>query len=311
MATVQIKPHNGSVVTRGRKILGGNSAFFRSSKLVLFESRPIVQGIFATRFLVGGMLVPKTVPLHLVGGVLGQGAWLAATCFVYLLNGISDVEGDQKNRSARPLASGRLSMRAAWTWVMVLGCVSMIVASFLSWVFLLCTVLLVILGWIYSIGRFPLKKWSWSSSATVGLAGFLTYVGGSLAYRHSLSPTLVAFAVIMSLWMVAAGNSKDFGDERGDSIAGRRSLPVVLGQKRAAIVVSIACSAVSILGGLLALSSDSLRPLLLLLPAALLMVLAWSRTTQADRKTERLPYRVFMLSQYVINGSMVLMALSG
>lgn len=231
------------------------SKALKSAYLALVEARPVVQGVFALRFLVGGLGVAAVSTIRIGPGLAGQAAWFAAIWLVYLVNGISDIEGDRINQSVRPLANRRLSVSSAEIVSILLGVIALAVASTVSWVFTFGTALIIAIGWFYSMGPYPLKASSWASSLTVGFAGFLTYVCGSIAFRQEVPSEVVFFAAIMALWMAAAGNSKDFGSERGDALARRKSLPLALGHERAAIVVSCLCIGVGVLGMIAAASS--------------------------------------------------------
>lgn len=266
----------------------------------------MVQSIFALRFLVGGLLASHVGDARTGLGLIGQAAWLAATWFTYLINGVSDIDGDRRNQSSRPLASGRLTVSSAMTWCSVLAAFSVASGAALGWPFEAGILLVLAIGWFYSMGPAPLKQSSVTSSLTVGLAGFLAYVCGSVAYRQVVPAEVFEFAAVASMWMLAAGNSKDFGDEKGDAFSRRRSLSLVLGRNRAVVVVSALCLGTGTLGVVAAVSSPLLLPLGLILPAAIHMSVVWFKNRENRvQRSERTPYRVFMLSQYAINLSMV------
>jgi 4-hydroxybenzoate polyprenyltransferase len=266
--------------------------------LSFLEARPVVQGVFALRFTVGGLL-PSTGSHMLIGqGLIGQVAWLAAVWFIYLANGLSDIAGDQLNKSGRPLASGRLMASDARTIVLVLALVSCLAACLVNWIFLVLTGLMLTLGLCYSMGRFAAKRWSVSSSVVVGSAGFMTYVSGATAYSGSVSTDVVVYALILSLWMLVAGNYKDFGGEHGDKATGRRSLPILLGRRRAGLLIWAACLPLTIGAVVVSESEPRLWGLILLIPAVAVMAISWASSAQWFI---RVPYIAFMVSQYLIN----------
>ena len=52
-----------------------------------------------------------------------------------------------------------------------------------------------------------------------------------------------------------------------------------------------------------------LLPLAVLLPAALIMAITWLREKEHHQRSGRIPYRVFMFSQYIANLGMCVLAL--
>nr|BFE70725.1 hypothetical protein GCM10020092_040260 [Actinoplanes digitatis] len=89
----------------------------------------------------------------------------------------------------------------------------------------------------------------------------------------------------MALWMAVGGVTKDLSDVRGDRLAGRRTLPILLGERRARRVMALVAGAVA--GGFVVLAADSpptvrLASWLVLLGA---VVLAWVVCTPARAGT--------------------------
>ena len=113
-----------------------------------------------------------------------------------------------------------------------------------------------------------------------------------------------AIAVLMAAWMAVAGNTKDLGDVAGDRAAGRRTLPVSLGIRRAAWATAIACCVVGV-AGLFIPSVVARVVAACLLAAALVMIglAAYGRSLETKRM-----YAVFMVSQVVSNLVIVVVA---
>lgn len=276
------------------------------------EARPVVQLVFAMRFAVGGALSSDAaafLPLH---AAAGQCAWLASMWFVYLVNGMSDLEGDRLNASSRPIAAGVLRVERARVISAVLAAFSILVGSVVDLKFSLFCASMLMLGVVYSYGPFALKKWSPTASITVATAGFVTYVAGAYAFSGAVTSSTVLVAGIMGAWMAAAGNYKDLGEEVGDRAAGRRTLPVLLGRRRATFVIWMACVLIALLA-LLAVAVDLfIWPVGVLIAASALLARSWasrrgSKSMQAGAGA-KFPYRVFMVSQYVVNGLLLVTA---
>ncbi|GAB3808721.1 UbiA family prenyltransferase [Humibacter antri] len=282
---------------------------WRVVPLVFAECRPIVLAMFALRFLAGaslgrpggwGRLSAEDWGLLVVGVV----AWVAATGFVYLLNGVSDIPGDRLNGSIRPLASGRLPVRVAVGWCIAFAVVAVVLSAVLGFGLLICTVAMIAFGWLYSAGRHAAKQRVWSASLVIFGGGIATYLGGAFTTGNVPTPETIAIAVLMAAWMAVAGNTKDLGDVAGDRVAGRRTLPVSLGIRPAAWATAVGCCAVGV-AGLFVPSLTGRVVAVCLLAAALVMLglAAYGRSLGTKRM-----YAVFMVSQVVSNLVIVVMA---
>lgn len=117
------------------------------------------------------------------------------------------------------------------------------------------------------------------------------------------------FAVMMALWMGLVGQAKDLSDIRGDVQTGRKSLPIIWGDRTARFAVSAVATMVG--AGFLLVALRFTESLLIpaitvfmgsVAIAAIALVL-WDRTS--DKNKLRRPYRAFMLTQYAANIAVV------
>ncbi len=85
--------------------------------------------------------------------ILGVIAFSLVASVVYIINDISDVEADRQHptKRNRPIAAGKLSIRAAWALAVVLLLISFPVAYWLSPAFALITLLYLVLNLFYSL----------------------------------------------------------------------------------------------------------------------------------------------------------------
>jgi len=278
--------------------------------LVFAECRPVVLVMFALRFVAGASLgapggwiaLDVRAWLDVVVGVL---SWTAVTAAVYLYNGIADMPGDRLNGSRRPLASGRLPLRIAVIWCAGFAVVGILLGATLGVWFTASVIASLLIGWWYSAGRFAATKHVWSAALVIGLGGILTYTAGLHAAGGILSPQTLAIAVLLSLWMSVAGNTKDLGDIVGDREAGRRTLPVMVGMRPASWLVSAACVLVGLAGfAIPSLAGRLVAGCFVLAGAAMLAMTARGR----DLGSKRMMYAVFMVSQLAANLVIVVMA---
>lgn len=276
----------------------------------LKEARPCVQGIFLLRFCVAAAMGARPAghadPHRLVAGAA---VWQAAIFFVYLLNGVLDVREDRINGSGRPIASGRLSRRAAAGVAAGAGLVSVAGAWFLGPPVVAAVAVALLIGWQYSAAPLYLKRSSAGTAAAVGVLGLLTYGMGFVTQAGPgalrAGAALPVFAVTMSAWMAFVGApAKDLSDVTGDAAAGRRTLAAVRGEPVARRAVTVAALGIAV--AFAAVAVPALPPLrwaavAVATGAVAIAVLCRSRAARGSRARRRAPYRAFMLTQYAAN----------
>jgi 4-hydroxybenzoate polyprenyltransferase len=269
----------------------------RTVGLAWREARPVVQVIFQVRFGVAALLAAASVPGEIHSGRLAAGAaaWLCATWHVYLLNGLSDRTEDRRNGSARPLASGRLDDRDVRTTLSVLAVTALVLGALAGWRVALLAGLMMALGAAYSTGPYPLKRCVPGAIAVITAGGLATYLAGWCAAGGGTpGPSLLVVGGAMSLWMGLAGMTKDLSDVSGDRIAGRRTLPIILGARRARLL--IATWTVGLAGVALVTADRTGMPVLF--PVVLAIGANAVAAALLAARRPRKPYGCFMVTQY-------------
>ncbi|HLU95979.1 MAG TPA: UbiA family prenyltransferase [Thermobifida alba] len=277
----------------------------RSLRLAWSEARPAVQGIFQLRLLSGILIgAGGLTAVDWTIAVATALSWLLVTWSIYLINGVADQAEDVSNGSRRPIARGELDAATARRLAIVLGVCGLVAAASVSGLLLALAWLLLAVGWAYSTGPRPLQRTIAGVQLCVISGGLFTYLAGAHAADASLTPTLLVFAAAMSAWMGVGGLAKDLSDVVGDRRAGRRTLPVLRGERTARAAVTVAASAVA--AGFLA-GALAFAPVLLAAAAATLAgatalgVAALGPWSRAGLATPRLPYRIFMVTQYSVH----------
>jgi len=295
-----------------RVAIGGSpylGAGLRALSLSLREARPQVQVIFLLRFATAAALAllsgVRPGPAVLAGAV----AWFLLTWAVYLLNGVADVVEDRANGSRRPIARGDLSPAAATRIVGSLAVAGLVVAATVSPLLVLLGAGQFLLGWAYSMGPAPLKRAAVPAAVSVVLAGLLTYAAGAVSAGGSPAAHLLLFPAMMALWMAVGGVTKDLSDVSGDRVAGRRTLPILLGERHARRIMAMVAGAVA--GGFVVLAAASppavrLASWLVLLGAVILACVVCTPASRGDAFRRRWPYRIFMATQYIAHISVLL-----
>jgi 4-hydroxybenzoate polyprenyltransferase len=273
-------------------------------RLCLHEARPGVQLLFFLRFSAGAVLAfpagRMTFSSRLADGAI---ALVCSALSAYIFNGIADVTEDRINGSKRPIASGALSPRHAT--IVAGGFVTVAVtAGFASSPATGGTVLGVLaLGWLYSGPPWYLKRHPIGSAVLLVSSGILTYLTGCWAARSGRpSADLVVFGLGMALSMGLVGlPAKDLSDIEGDREAGRRTWPIILGERRArrviaaTAIVSGACFAAS--AGLFATRVVP-AAVAVALGMVVIAVVTSKPVSTGSRARQRLAYRIFMVAAY-------------
>jgi len=271
----------------------------------------VVQIVFQLRFAGGVVLAGAAQPEFALSPavLVGAAGWLAATWAIYLMNGIADIVEDRVNGSSRPIARGCLAPGAATSTcsalvALALGCCAQVSVGMVVLVMVMLAV-----GWAYSFGPHPLKMTMPGFVTSVTALGLLTYLAGGCAAGGEWATPLFPFGLVMSLWMGLVGWTKDLSDVEGDRVAGRRTLPVLLGDRRARTLMA---TVVLMVGwGFLATAAVVARHVLpaamvVCAGSALVAVLLLASASPADRAVLRRPYRAFMATQYAAHVTLLL-----
>ncbi|MDT7784035.1 MAG: hypothetical protein QOF58_2454 [Pseudonocardiales bacterium] len=236
----------------------------------------------------------------MVAGVLG--CWVAATWAIYLLNGVADVVEDRENGSVRPISRGALPVDQAKSVVVALAATAVGVAALISPIVCLLVVLHLAAGIAYSTGPRPLKRNVPGFLGAVVALGGLTYLSGWYASGATeIGAPLLLFGGAMSLWMAFGGATKDLSDTAGDRLAGRRTLPVVLGDRAARLAMAIGASAVGwgfLLAALVWAPSVAPAAFVVCAGSIALTIVVTGNMSQGERFCRRRPYGTFMITQY-------------
>nr|WP_277870668.1 UbiA family prenyltransferase [Cryobacterium sp. Sr3] len=176
-------------------------------------------------------------------------------------------------------------------------------AVFVSPLLLALAAVMLMLGLHYSAGAKPAKRHGARALLVASAGVYVTYIAGAAAYAGVITTDVLVFALVMSLWTLAVGSTKGFGEMEGDAACGRRTLPIVFGLRAAVRLSAAVALLVAFIGAIAALTTQSVWPLALLLPAAaILCVQLGVVTASAGRLELRRPYRAFMVSQFAVNG---------
>lgn len=151
------------------------------------------------------------------------------------LNQVTDLEADRINKPDRPVPSGRVTAPeairlAGWLYVAAFVLASLVGPQ--------CTLLAgtaAVLTVLYSAPPFRLKAVPFLANVVIAVPrGVLLKVAGWACVRDFGRIEPWAIGAVFGLFLLGATTTKDFADIRGDRAAGFRTLPVLLGTRRAA-----------------------------------------------------------------------------
>ena len=181
--------------------------------------------------------------LFLVAGVALAGPLVCGTS--QAVNDWFDRHVDAINEPSRPIPSGRIAGR--WGLIVALTgtILSMLVAARVGpWV-LAATVLGLACAWAYSAPPLRLKANGWLGPAVVALSyeGLTWFTGAAVMAGALPSTPIIAVLLLYSLGAHGIMTLNDFKAIEGDRATGVRSLPVILGPRRAATVACLVMAA--------------------------------------------------------------------
>jgi geranylgeranylglycerol-phosphate geranylgeranyltransferase len=230
-------------------------ASFLRSQLILFNSRKkhgllysvaTTAGLFCIPGIlnIGGseteiqLLIQRIIPAPFITLMIAVG--------MYILNDLIDADVDKTNLKNRPIPSGQVSKKQAWTFIMLTnGAALGILISVLAIDSIIFVIPMIIIGILYSMpkkialmNRFVIKN------IAISLFYMLcTMLGITWSYGIELAinnPIAAIHTITMSGIMIFVGSTvNDLGDIKGDRAAGRRTIPIVLGSENTVKVLII------------------------------------------------------------------------
>ena len=191
--------------------------------------------------LAGGANRPGLIAWLLLGAIVMRGAGC-----VY--NDIVDADLDRQvaRTAVRPVASGRVSAKSAWIWLLALCAVGLVVLLQLRW-----QAQLVALGSLALVAAYPfMKRITWWPQAWLGLVFTWGAPVGWVAFTSDRLEVMIALYAGAFFWCMAYDTIYALQDREDDALVGIKSSALRLGNSVKAGVglfyaASIACFALS------------------------------------------------------------------
>lgn len=202
-----------------------------------FTLVPPMIGIFSGSLIGYGASHVRFPVVHVALAVLAAAVLNAASNG---LNQICDLQNDLINKPHRPLPSGRMTLRAAWTFVAITYFVALALVAAVNWETFVIYVIAAVSTVAYSAPPVRLKRHPVGSNLIIALIrGWLLKVAGWAAVAtvlKSVEPWYIGF--IYFVFLLGATTTKDFADIEGDRAAGCITLPVRFGATWSARAIS-------------------------------------------------------------------------
>jgi len=155
---------------------------------------------------------------------------------MYILNDLVDADADKANSKKRPIASGLVSKKQAWSFIILTNgvAVGIMLIVKLDLASIILVVPMILIGILYSapkialMNRFVLKNMAIAVFYMLcTMLGITSNYGIDLAINNPIVP--IHTMAISGIMIFVGSIVNDLGDSKGDKAAGRRTIPIVLG----------------------------------------------------------------------------------
>jgi 4-hydroxybenzoate polyprenyltransferase len=210
------------------------------------------------------------------------------------MNAAYDAHIDRINKPYRPIPKGLVTRDEASSLAFVLYFFALFRAILISVEFFILVFLIMFITLYYSMPPVRFKKRFWISNVSIAFArGLLGFIAAWTIFGDPSDPTPWVIGGILFIFLVGATTSKDFTDVEGDAKFGMRTLPVVYGPHKAALItgpffiIPFALIPVGVLRGYLIDACNYL--LALIVWGVYVMVLLQNHATEKDPNFENSP----------------------
>ncbi|WP_406670382.1 geranylgeranylglycerol-phosphate geranylgeranyltransferase [Methanolobus sp. ZRKC4] len=152
------------------------------------------------------------------------------------INDYFDVEIDRVNKPDRPIPSGKIGLKTALYFSLALFAIGTLIAASIN---LICGFIALVNSLLLIYYASSLKRTPLLGNIAVGyLTGSTFLFGGAVFYDKGGLESVFVLFLLATLATVAREIVKDIEDIEGDTKDGARTLPIVIGPKKAAYLAS-------------------------------------------------------------------------
>ena len=155
---------------------------------------------------------------------------------MYVFNDIVDLQIDIDNKKFhRPLPSGDVNLHNAVMFVVIMNIIGITIASINSTV--IPTLVIVAIGVLYSLPGPSLKDRSVLKTLAIASTMMFALLVGATA-TNDLVPYSVFAGLMLFMMVFVTSPINDIADIKGDLIAGRKTIPILIGSRNTMILSS-------------------------------------------------------------------------
>ena len=162
-----------------------------------------------------------------------------AAVFAIVTNNIEDLEADKITNPNRPLVTGKMNRSFALrAGILCLGW-SLLISFLIRMEMFYCILIISTVYYLYSCRPFRLKRIPFLSKFLIAFNSFAVAVCGFILAGGKLAEFPIVWAIFILVPLALAANFVDIKDIPGDKETGVKTLPVILGEKTALILIAI------------------------------------------------------------------------
>lgn len=239
-ASLEARLANSSGIRKGK---GERGIKVSNAELLIKFLKPITWVPVMWSFICGAVASgnfgwANTTEMTFILGLLLTGPLLTGAC--QMLNDYFDRDVDAINEPTRPIPAGDISLRNVTILIAVWCALSVGVGYLIHPFIAVHAVLGIINAHLYSARPIKLKSRLWAGNLIVSFS-YLVYpwLSGEIAYRGEMTTGSLIVALCYFIASTGTMTINDFKSIEGDSKVGIYTLPVVFGERRAALLAAL------------------------------------------------------------------------
>ncbi|MCC6012760.1 MAG: UbiA family prenyltransferase [Candidatus Verstraetearchaeota archaeon] len=197
--------------------------------------RPLNSIMMGLAVIIGEITMLNNIP-KLEDIIFGFLIGFFLTAFSMVLNDIMDIEIDRINEPNRPLPSGRISINNAKIYSIILAIIGISLTFYFSIYAIIIAFSSLIVSILYNTKA---KKTGLLGNIMVAYCVAIPFLFGAIITSNSINMKILTFFMLAFLSTIGREIIKGIADIKGDKIKNIRTLALVYGVKKAAIIASL------------------------------------------------------------------------
>lgn len=160
--------------------------------------------------------------------------WSVIFSFLYITtfttaNQLNSIDEDKLNKPYRLIPSGQLNQKQVFKRMIIYSIIYLLISLYLG-------ILYISIGWlvlVYLHERFSFNHHWFTKNIVIMPLGAIVLHASAWEIATPLEPKVWIFYILLSTWCALSMNLQDFRDQEGDRNIGRKTLPLLYGDKKA------------------------------------------------------------------------------